>query len=92
MHLILISLDQEFTHILKEEGIDPGFILKFAILKSPETDFIYFHSENKKNIRLNLESSYFVLLSSICLKNHNYINEFAGELIMEMFLHIICHE
>ena len=92
MHPILINLDQEFIQILKQEGIDLGLMLKFAILKLPEIEFLYFHSENKKNIRLNLESSYFVLLSSICLKNQVYINEFAGELIMEMFLHIICHE
>lgn len=92
MHAILISLDEEFLRILKEERVDLGLILRFAILKSFESEFLYFHSENKKNIRLNLESSYFVLLSSICLENHIYINEFAGELIMEMFLHIICHE
>ena len=92
MHSILASLDEALIAILKGEGIDIGLILRFGLLHSTREDFLYFHSENKKNIRLFLESSYFVLLNSICRQNHTYLNEYAGELIMEKFLEIIWHE
>jgi hypothetical protein len=92
MYSILASLDEAFIHILEQEGININFILRFALLKGKESEIAYFHAENKKNIRLILESSYFVLLNSICKEKHCYLNEYAGELIMEMFLQIISHE
>ncbi len=92
MYSILASLDEAFVYILRLEGIDMGLFLKIALLKVKESEIQYFHSENKKNIRLNLESSYFVLLSTICRENHIHLNEYAGELIIEIFLQIIWHE
>ena len=92
MYSILVSLDEAFIYILEQEGINISFILRFALLKGKESEIAYFHAENIKNIRLNLESSYFVLLSSACRKNHCYVNEYAGELIIETFLQIIFHE
>ena len=92
MHSILASLDEALIAILKGEGIDIGLILRFGLLHSTSEDFLYFHSENKKNIRLFLHSNYFFILNSICRENHSYLNEYAGELITEMFLDIIKNE
>jgi hypothetical protein len=89
MYPILASLDLGLVRFLQVEGIDLSFILKFAILHKAKSEIQYFHIENKKNIRLDIESSYFLILNSICRQNHSYLNEFAGELIIEMFLDII---
>lgn len=92
MYPILITLDEPILYILKLEGFDISILLKFGLLKSSPDEIKYFHSENKKNIRLNLESSYFVLLNALCLENHCYMQEQAGELILEIFLQILSNE
>ena len=92
MYPILISLDEGLVRILQMEMFDLSVLLKIALIKQFEVEKHYTHMENKKNIRLFLESSYFVLLNSICRQNHTYLNEYAGELIMENFLEIIWHE
>ncbi|HMV41072.1 MAG TPA: hypothetical protein PK079_08200 [Leptospiraceae bacterium] len=92
MYPILISLDEPILHFLVSEKIDLSILLKIGLLKEESSDFQYFHSENKKNIRLNLERSYFVLLNSFCVKNHSYMHIVAGELILEIILQILSYE
>lgn len=92
MYSILVSLDEGLVRILEEEGFDLHFLLKFAILQSKVGEIHYSHMENQKNIRLFIEGNYFFILNSICRENHSYLNEYAGELITEIFLDIINYE
>ncbi len=92
MYPILISLDEGLVRILQMEMFDLNILLKIALVKQFEVEKHYTHMENKKNIRLFLHSNYFFILNSICRENHSYLNEYAGELITEMFLDIIKNE
>ncbi|MBP7283823.1 MAG: hypothetical protein KBA66_19720 [Leptospiraceae bacterium] len=89
MYPILVSIDEGLLRLLNLENVDLGFLLKFAIFKEYKAEFCFFQSEKTKNIRLHLEKKDFFILNSICKENNCYINEYAGELITEVFLEII---
>ena len=59
MYPILISLDEGLVRILQMEMFDLSVLLKIALIKQFEVEKHYTHMENKKNIRLFLQSNYF---------------------------------
>ncbi|MBK8396779.1 MAG: hypothetical protein IPL26_16310 [Leptospiraceae bacterium] len=89
MYPILVSIDEGLYQRLFLEDISISFLLKFAILREESLDFSYYHVENTKNIRLNLQAKEFFILNSICKENNCYMNEIAGELITEVYLDLL---